>query len=85
MQFNPKLIQLTLINEISINDPLKEITKEIKCEQLFNGFSSDEVSYVSTSMLKCVKIYFNYKNIFLKIYLTWFVFFMIFKCYELCR
>lgn len=72
LQFNPKLIQLTLINENSINDSLKEITKEIKCEQLFNGFSSDEVSYVS--MLKCVKIY-----------LTWSVFFMIYECYELCR
>ncbi|XP_068973508.1 kinetochore-associated protein 1 isoform X2 [Bombus flavifrons] len=50
LQFNPKLIQLTLINEISINDPLKEITKEIKCEQLFNGFSSDEVVYATANM-----------------------------------
>lgn len=56
LQFNPKLIQLTLINEINI-DAIKEITKEVKCEQLFKGFSSDEVSYVSTSMLQCAKIF----------------------------
>ncbi|XP_017761105.1 PREDICTED: kinetochore-associated protein 1 [Eufriesea mexicana] len=48
--FNVKAIHCAIINEVNINNILKELTDKVECIQLFKGFSYDEVVYATANV-----------------------------------